>query len=160
MPIFCKCKGLVDIFGGVRGGKELQTHARKYAQADSGNMMLATNKRDYRHAHPQGLADGCCAVIREGIQRDVNPAIQLQVFRGSFPATDIQLFRPDSKSLKTALITIMENMRQFAGRCLPVMDEQGKIQGLVTVFDIFKALLSTNPNISTAGKTSQSPPLA
>jgi CBS domain-containing protein len=42
---------------------------------------------------------------------------------------------------------IMENMCRLNLRCLPVSDEQGKIQGLVTVFDIFNALLKTNPPI-------------
>jgi CBS domain-containing protein len=39
------------------------------------------------------------------------------------------------------LIAILENMRRFRKRCLPVMDRNGKVQGLVTVFDIFQALL-------------------
>jgi CBS domain-containing protein len=41
----------------------------------------------------------------------------------------------------TSLAAIMENMCQADKKCLPVVDEQGKVQGLVTVFDIFKVLL-------------------
>jgi len=41
---------------------------------------------------------------------------------------------------QTPLVEIMENMSWFGEGCLPVMDQQGKIQGIVTVFDIFKAL--------------------
>ena len=41
----------------------------------------------------------------------------------------------------TPLAAIMENMCQAGIRCLPVVDEQGGVQGLVTAFDIFKVLL-------------------
>jgi CBS domain-containing protein len=61
---------------------------------------------------------------------------------------------------QTSLAVIMENMGQFGGHCLAVVDKEGKVQGLVTVFDIFQALLNGNPNISSVGKTPQAPPLA
>jgi len=41
-----------------------------------------------------------------------------------------------------SLMTVMDNMRRFGTRCLPVMDRQGKVQGLVTVYDVFKALIT------------------
>ncbi|MHC4111529.1 MAG: CBS domain-containing protein [Planctomycetota bacterium] len=44
-------------------------------------------------------------------------------------------------SPETSLTKIMENMWQSDNKCLPVVDEQGKVRGLVTVFDIFRALL-------------------
>jgi CBS domain-containing protein len=44
-------------------------------------------------------------------------------------------------SPETSLAKIMENMCQMDKKCLPVVDDQGKVQGLVTVFDIFRALL-------------------
>lgn len=56
---------------------------------------------------------------------------------------------------ETSLAGIMENMSRSGGRCLPVADEQGKIQGLVTVFEIFKALLNNN----SIGNTPQAPQL-
>jgi CBS-domain-containing membrane protein len=56
---------------------------------------------------------------------------------------------------KTSLATIMEHMSQFRGRCLPVMDEEGNVQGLVTAFDIFQALLKSNPNTCSTGQTAQ-----
>jgi len=59
---------------------------------------------------------------------------------------------------ETSLVAIMENMCQFGGRCLPVVDKQGKVQGLVTVFDIFK-MLNASANVSSVGKAPQSPPL-
>jgi len=61
--------------------------------------------------------------------------------------------------LEASLITITENMCRLGKRCLPVVDRAGKVQGLITVFDIFKVLQNTDPNISTVGKTLQAPPL-
>jgi CBS domain-containing protein len=43
----------------------------------------------------------------------------------------------------------MENMRRFGIRGLPVVDHEGIVQGLVTVFDVFKALLTSGPDAST-----------
>ena len=60
---------------------------------------------------------------------------------------------------ETSLVTIMENMRQSGGRCLPVVSQEGTVQGLVTIFDIFKILLGSNPNISSVGKTPLAPSL-
>jgi len=57
------------------------------------------------------------------------------------------------------LATIIENMCRFGGRGLPVVDEQEKVQGLVTVFDIFRTLLNTSEDISTVGKTAKAPAL-
>jgi CBS domain-containing protein len=61
---------------------------------------------------------------------------------------------------ETSLAAIMENMRQSGGRCLPVVGQQGKVQGLVTIFDIFKVLLSSKPKFSSVDKTPQASPLA
>lgn len=47
----------------------------------------------------------------------------------------------DTINSETPLVEIMENMRQSGRRALPVVDRQGKVQGLVTDFDIFKGLI-------------------
>jgi len=59
----------------------------------------------------------------------------------------------------TPLATILENMCRFDGRVLPVVDEQGKVLGLVTAFDIFQMLLNFGAVCPTAGKAAQGPPL-
>jgi CBS domain-containing protein len=61
--------------------------------------------------------------------------------------------------LDTPLATILENMCRFGGRALPVVDEQGKVHGLVTAFDIFQMLLNVGADCPTAGKAAQGPPL-
>ncbi len=44
-------------------------------------------------------------------------------------------------SLQTSLVKIMENMCRTEKKCLPVLDDKGKVRGMVTVFDIFRALI-------------------
>jgi CBS domain-containing protein len=53
---------------------------------------------------------------------------------------------------ETPLTTIMENMCQFGVRCLPVVDGQSKVQGFVTMFDVFRALLKSEANTSPDSK--------
>jgi len=54
---------------------------------------------------------------------------------------------------KTPLANVMENMCRYGVLCLPVVDQQGKVQGLVTDTDIFKVLLElkSSPGISASG---------
>lgn len=53
---------------------------------------------------------------------------------------------------ETSLIAVIEDMYRIGWRALPVANRQGKIQGIITVFDIFKALLYGNPNLSSSAK--------
>ncbi len=45
----------------------------------------------------------------------------------------------------TLLAEMIENMSQFAVRCLPVVNNQGKVEGIVTVFDIFRTMSKKEP---------------
>ncbi|MHC4722542.1 MAG: CBS domain-containing protein [Planctomycetota bacterium] len=67
----------------------------------------------------------------------------------------VRTVRPD-----VTLAQVMQAMTEHGGRCMPVTDEAGKVQGIVTVFDIFSALLVSGQGASTAGKTAQTPPVA
>ena len=58
---------------------------------------------------------------------------------------------------ETPMAVIIENICRFGGRGLPVVDGEGKVQGLITVFDIFQTMLNTDANISTVGKTAEAP---
>ncbi|MFC1764947.1 CBS domain-containing protein [Planctomycetota bacterium] len=55
-----------------------------------------------------------------------------------------------------SLAVVVEQMRQFGGRCLPVADEAGRVKGLVTVFDILR-VLSGDRSDTLQGKTPQAP---
>ncbi len=54
---------------------------------------------------------------------------------------------------QTPLANIMGNMCRYGVLCLPVVDQKGKVQGLVTEADIFKVLLGlkSSPGISASG---------
>lgn len=63
-----------------------------------------------------------------------------------------QTIKPDILTMET-----IEIMCRSAKKCLPVVDQQGKVQGIVTMFDILKAMMQSNPNVSAASETPQSP---
>jgi len=60
---------------------------------------------------------------------------------------------------EVTLASVMQGMSEHGGRCMPVTDDAGKIHGIITVFDIFGALLTCASGLSTAGKTAEAPPL-
>ncbi len=139
------------------GDDSVRQAAEKMQQADTGYMLVGTD------VHLEGIVSksditGAVSIYLQPIfakwRRPLDDAT-LQIRIKWIMSRPVRTIKPE-----TSLTTIMENMRQFGGRCLPVADQQGKVQGLVTVFDIYQALLSGSPNISYIGKTRQAPPLA
>ena len=63
-------------------------------------------------------------------------------------------------SLQASVAAIVANMCRFRVRCLPVVDPQGKVQGLVAEVNIFKALLKlkSSPNVPASGGAGQGQP--
>lgn len=59
----------------------------------------------------------------------------------------------------TTLGNMAEAMRRYGGRCLPVVDAQGRVHGVVTVFDILLRVLETGLAFSWKGEPPQAPPL-
>jgi CBS domain-containing protein len=57
------------------------------------------------------------------------------------------------------LATLIESMRRCGGRCLPVVDAGGTVQGLVTVFDILLRIQQTDQSLAWQGKPPQTPAL-
>ncbi|MGI6272386.1 MAG: HPP family protein [Anaerohalosphaeraceae bacterium] len=55
---------------------------------------------------------------------------------------------------QTPLDVIADTMLHFGGRCLPVVDAAGKVQGLVTAFDILK-VITTSGDVSQTGRMPQ-----
>jgi CBS domain-containing protein len=128
-----------------------QAHA-KMQQTDAGYIMIGQN----------GILEGI--VSKSDITRAMSPYLQPIFAKWRRPLDDATLkirikwimSRP-VRTIKpeTSLAAIMEYMSQFRGRCLPVTDEQGNVQGLVTTFDIFQALLQNNSNTCSEGQTTQ-----
>ncbi len=59
---------------------------------------------------------------------------------------------------ETSMLVIMESMRRFGLRAMPVINQQGEVEGIVTVFDIFKALTENNTDTFTVGKDANTAP--
>jgi CBS domain-containing protein len=66
----------------------------------------------------------------------------------------VRTVRPD-----TTLAAMIECMRRFGGRCLPVVDERAGVQGIVTAVDILLHLLEADESFSWKGGPSQAPAL-
>jgi CBS domain-containing protein len=57
------------------------------------------------------------------------------------------------------LAALIESMRRCGGRCLPVVDVHGAVQGLVTVFDLLLRIQAADKSFSWQGKPPQAPAL-
>ncbi len=66
----------------------------------------------------------------------------------------VRTVRPDA-----TLAAMIETMRRCGGRCLPVVDAKGAVQGIVTVFDILLRILESDKSICWNGRPPQAPPL-
>jgi predicted transcriptional regulator len=62
-------------------------------------------------------------------------------------------------SLSASLDAVASKMCSFGGRCLPVVNVDGKVAGIITVFDVFKVLMNKSANAPVIGEPIQSPPL-
>jgi CBS domain-containing protein len=60
---------------------------------------------------------------------------------------------------QATLAVAIESMFRHGGRCLPVVNREGAVQGVVTVFDILARLIEADPASSWKGTPRQSPPL-
>jgi CBS domain-containing protein len=66
----------------------------------------------------------------------------------------VRTVRPDA-----SLVAMIECMRHFGGRCLPVVDEQGSVRGIVTVFDILLHIVDADNSFSWKGGAPVAPAL-
>ena len=66
----------------------------------------------------------------------------------------VRTVAPDS-----TLASMIESMRRYGGRCLPVVDKQAEVLGIITVFDILLRVLEADKAFSWKGKPPQAPPL-
>jgi CBS domain-containing protein len=122
--------------------ESIQQALAKMQQTDAGYIMVGRN----------GRLEGI--VSKSDITRAMSPYLQPIFAKWRRPLDDATLkirikwimSRP-VRTIKpeTSLAAIMEFMSQLRGRCLAVTDEQNNVHGLVTAFDIFKALLKEDP---------------
>ena len=103
--ILRKRGSLGDIFLRGRSCEELEPETSQYAQANPRGMALA-DKRDDRHAHPQGFTGRRSAVVRICVQCDIDLCISLHVLCGGLPAMDIHSGPADTRLFKPVQITV------------------------------------------------------
>jgi CBS domain-containing membrane protein len=66
----------------------------------------------------------------------------------------VRTVRPDA-----TVAALIESLRRCGGRCLPVVDAAGTVQGMVTVFDILLRMLEAQGSGSWQGRPPQAPAL-
>jgi len=126
-------------------------------QADVGYMMVGADGQLEGLVSKSDIAAALSVYLKPMFakwRRPIDDAT-LQIKIKWIMTRPVRTIKPDA-----SLATIMAHMCQSGLRCLPVVDQQGKVAGLVTVFDILTALLNTDSDISTAGKTPRAPSLA
>ncbi|MFH1718914.1 MAG: CBS domain-containing protein [Planctomycetota bacterium] len=135
----------------------VQQALSKMQQNDTGYIMIGRN----------GVLEGIAS--RSDVTGAISPYLRSVFAKWRRPLDDATLkikvkwimSRPvRTVTPETSLAAVMENMCRFGGRAIPVVDEEGQVRGLVTVFDILQMLLHTGAGVSTVGKTPQEPPLA
>lgn len=134
----------------------VQQALTKMQQADVGYMLVGTDGQLEGIVSTFDIAAALSVYLKPMFakwRRPIDDAT-LQIKIKWIMTRPVRTIKPD-----TSLTATMENMRQFGLRCLPVTDQHGNVAGLVTVFDIFNALLNTDSDLSTAGKTHQAPSL-
>ena len=133
--------------------ESVQQAIEKMKQFDTGYLLIGS----------EGVLEGI--VSRSDITGAVSPYLRSIFSKWRRPLDDATLnirikwimSRPvHTIKSDTNIIKIMENMRQYGVRCFPVIDSDNKVQGIVTVFDIFKEF-NQNSDVSTMGKIIQVP---
>jgi len=98
-------------------------------------------------------------VSKSDIKSAISPYLRPALAKWRQPADDatlqiklkwIMTRPPRTINPQTPLTAIMENMCRFAVRCLPVVNQQGKLNGLVTSIDVCKALLKLKDKLNTS----------
>jgi len=138
------------------GDDSIQQVLTKMQQAETAYILVGTDERLEGIISKSDITGAVSIYLRPIFakwRRPVDDAT-LQIRVKWIMTRPVRTIRPE-----TSLAQIMDNICRFSQRALPVVDQQGKVRGLVTVFDIFQAFLSGSANISCTGKPRQSPPL-
>ena len=136
-----------------RPSESVQDLLSKMQQHDVGYAMIGE----------EGVLDGI--VSKSNILGAISPYLRPVFAKWHTPADDATLnikiqwvmTRPVRTVGPHATLGIaIESMQHFGGRCLPVMGDRGEVQGILTVFDIFR-IFSRNDQFGTSGRTPQAP---
>jgi CBS domain-containing membrane protein len=110
----------------------------KMQQNDTGYVMIGHDKI------PEGI------VSRSDLTTLLSPYLRPEFAKWRKPSDDASLkirikwimsSPVNTINMETPLSEIMEIMCQYSQRAMPVVDQQGRVQGLVTVFEVFNGIL-------------------
>ena len=133
---------------------------------DSVQDMLAKMQQHdvgYTVIGEEGVLEGI--ISKSNILGAISPFLRPVFAKWHTPADDATLnikiqwimSRPvRSIGPETPLSVAVQTMQQFGGRCLPVVEQGGKVVGMLTVFDIF-SVMTRNSQFSISGRTPQAP---
>ncbi len=133
----------------------VQQALTKMQQADVGYIMVGSNGQIDGIVSTFDLASALSVYLKPMFAKWRRPTddATLQIRIKWIMTRPVRTIKPD-----TSLAAIIESMCQSNLRCLPVVEKGGKVIGMITVFDVFKAMLDTTESgISTTGKTPQAP---
>ena len=136
--------------------ESVQDALTKMQQGDRGYMMIGKDGTLEGILSRSDIAGATSIYLRPIFAKWHSPLddATLQIKLKWIMSRPVRTASPD-----TPLATIIENMSRFGGHALPVVDKDGNVQGLVTVFDIFRTLVNTSEDIRTIGKTAEAPAL-
>jgi CBS domain-containing protein len=136
--------------------QSVQQALTKMQQQDSGYIMIGRNEILEGIVSKSDISGATSIYLRPIFAKWYGPLddATLQIKLKWIMSRPVRTVGPE-----TPLVTIIENICRFGGRCLPVVDQNGRVKGLITVFDIFHKLLNTGRNTTTVGKTVEAPAL-
>ncbi len=134
----------------------VQDVVAKMQQNNTGYVLIGTD----------GVLEGL--VSNSNIMSAISPYLRPMFAKWRRPEDDatleIKIKWMMSRPVRTVtpeatLGSMIESMRRYGGRCLPVVDSQGSVQGIITVFDILLRVLAAEKTFSWEGNPPQAPPL-
>ena len=134
----------------------VQQAMAKMQEADTGYMMIGTNRVLEGIVSWVDLIGAISIYLKPIFTKWRRPAddATLQIKLKIIMTRPVRTARMD-----TSVAVIMADMCQHGSRCLPIVDQQDNVQGLVTAFDIFQALLNTDSEITTLGRVAPGVPV-
>jgi CBS domain-containing protein len=135
----------------------IQDTLTKMQQAETSYMLIGKNNMPEGIVSTYDIASAVSVYLKPVFAKWRRPAddATLQIKVKWIMTRSVHTVKPDA-----SIAAVMEIMCQTGLRCLPVAGAGGKVEGLITAFDIFKALLKTDTNVSSAGKPLQAAAIA
>ncbi|MDD5010631.1 MAG: CBS domain-containing protein [Phycisphaerae bacterium] len=134
------------------GDEGVQQAMAKMQQADVGYMVVGSNGQLDGIVSTFDLASTISVYLKPMFAKWRRPAddATLQIRVKWIMTRPVRTIKPE-----TPVLEIMEDMCQSGLRCFPVVDKDGKVAGLITIFDVLRAILKAHSSHSFAGKAPQ-----